>query len=94
MTQREDLHKTSKFEKIGMGGYESLNEHSYVLLVDVSKDNQKRQDEMEIDGGNLDDDKIEREWFQLIVLTSIQVSESEVKEMLSRALTELTLDFY
>jgi len=46
-----------------MGGYESVNEHSYLLLVDVSKDRQKRQDEMEIDGGNLDDDKIEREWY-------------------------------
>ena len=94
VTQREDLHKASKFEKIGMGGYESINEHSYVLLVDVSKDNQKRMDEMKRDGGNLDDDKIEREWYQLMVITSIQVSQSEITEMLSKAMSELTHSFY
>jgi hypothetical protein len=33
-----------------------------VLLVDVSKDRKQREDQMEVDGGNLDDDNIEREW--------------------------------
>ena len=31
---------------------------------------------MEIDGGNLDDDTIEREWFQLTVLTSLNIKDT------------------
>jgi hypothetical protein len=68
--QREDLNVQSKFVGI-MGGYQSLNEHSFLLLVDISKDRGKTQDEMKIDGGNIDDDKIEREWFQVTVLTTL-----------------------
>lgn len=70
-----DLNQESKFKGIGLGGYQSVNEKSYLLLVDVSKDVQKRQDEMEVDGGNLDDDNIEREWHQLTVITSIPFME-------------------
>ena len=41
VTKREDLNVESKFVGL-MGGYQSLNEHSYLLLVDLSKDNAKR----------------------------------------------------
>jgi len=58
-----------------------------LLLVDVSKDQQKRQDEMEVDGGDLDNDAIEREWYQLTVLTSIAVTEAEVKGLVEHAMT-------
>ena len=30
---------------------------------------------MEIDGGNLDDDNIEREWLQLTVMTSLYIKD-------------------
>ena len=56
-----DLNVESKFKSI-LGGYQSLNEKPYVLLVDVSKDRKQREEQMEVDGGNLDDDNIEREW--------------------------------
>lgn len=72
-----------------MGGYQSMNEHSYLLLVDLSKDQQKRQDEMQIDGGNLDDDKIEREWWQLTILTSLQVQEDDTKQIFEKAITNV-----
>ena len=39
-----------------------MNERSFILLIDVSKDRKQREDQMEKDGGNLDDDSIEREW--------------------------------
>ncbi len=32
---------------------------------------------MEVDGGNLDDDKIEREWYQLTVVTSIPIVDEQ-----------------
>jgi hypothetical protein len=56
-----ELNISSKFKSI-LGGYNSLHEHSYILLVDVSKDRKQRESKMELDGGNLDDDNIEREW--------------------------------
>jgi len=62
VNHNEDLLVDSKFSNI-LGGYQSLNEKSYLLLIDVSKDGQKRSEEMEVDGGNLDDDSIEREWW-------------------------------
>ena len=62
VNHNEDLLVDSKFSNI-IGGYQSLNEKSYLLLIDVSKDGQKRSEEMEVDGGNLDDDSIEREWW-------------------------------
>ena len=37
LKQRDDLNVTSKFVGI-LGGYQSLNEHSILLLVGVSKD--------------------------------------------------------
>ena len=46
-------------------------------MVDVSKDNQKRMDEMEVDGGNLDDDNIEREWWQITVITSVPIKDGD-----------------
>ena len=61
ITQAEDLNVESKFNKL-MGGYQSMNERSFILLIDVSKDRKQREDQMEKDGGNLDDDSIEREW--------------------------------
>jgi hypothetical protein len=30
---------------------------------------------MEVDGGNLDDDNIEREWFMITILTSIPIKD-------------------
>lgn len=60
--QREDLNTPTKFVGI-IGGYQCFNEHSYLLLVDISKDTKQREDQMEIDGGNLDNDAIEREWY-------------------------------
>ena len=68
--QADDLNVESKFNKL-MGGYQSLNERSFVLLVDISKDRKQREDQMQVDGGNLDDDSIEREWQQLTVITSL-----------------------
>ena len=32
---------------------------------------------MDQDGGNLDDDNIEREWWQLTVLTSINIADGD-----------------
>ena len=62
ITHNEDLIVESKFSNM-IGGYQCFNEKSYLLLVDISKDSQKRMEEMEIDGGDLDDDSIEREWW-------------------------------
>ena len=78
-----------------MGGYQCFNEKSYLLLVDISKDSQKRQEEMDIDGGNLDDDTIEREWWQITVLSSlpIQDGEKDGKQLLQSALEKLLQDF-
>lgn len=93
LSHREDLNVTSKFANI-IGGYQSLHEHSYLLLVDISRDNKTRQDEMEIDGGNLDDDSIEREWFLLTVITSIQISETQFKHMFTECIGTMLRDFY
>jgi len=41
---------------------------------------------MQVDGGNLDNDAIERDWYQLTVLTSLQVAESEIKEILKEGI--------
>ena len=43
---------------------------------------------MKIDGGDLDDDKIEREWWQLVILTSLQVQEDEIKQIFEKALRQ------
>lgn len=32
---------------------------------------------MEIDGGNLDDDNIEREWWQITALTSVPIKDGK-----------------
>ena len=40
-----------------------MNEHNYLMLIDVSKDRKQREEQMEIDGGDLDNDAIEREWY-------------------------------
>ena len=76
ISNNEDLNVESKFTNM-MGGYQCLNEKSYLLLVDISKDSQKRQEEMDIDGGDLDDDTIEREWWQITVLSSLPIQDGE-----------------
>ena len=82
----DDLNIQSKFSHLSEG-YISLNERNYILLVDVSKDAQKRQDEMDKDGGNVDDDSIEREWFQMTVVTSLMIKdEKDGAEILKEAL--------
>ena len=49
---------------------------------------------MEIDGGNLDDDNIEREWLQLTVLTSLYIKdENDGKKILTDSLKSLFFDF-
>ena len=32
---------------------------------------------MEVDGGNLDDDNIEREWWQITVITSVPIKDGD-----------------
>ena len=63
-----------------------MNEHNYLMLIDVSKDRKQREEQMEIDGGDLDNDAIEREWYQLTVLTSIEIEEAEVHKLLKEAM--------
>ena len=86
ISHADDLNVQSKFSNLS-DGYISLNERNYVLLVDVSKDAKKRQDEMEVDGGNVDDDSIEREWFQLVIITSLLIKdEKDGADILKEAL--------
>lgn len=71
-----------------------MHEQSYLLLVDICKDDLKREEQMQIDGGNLDDDKIERDWYQLNILTTIQVSQQEVYGMFEQGLLNCCNHFY
>ena len=42
---------------------------------------------MEVDGGNVDDDSIEREWFQLVIITSLLIKdEKDGADILKEAL--------
>lgn len=49
---------------------------------------------MELDGGNLDDDNIEREWWQLTVITTLPIfGEEDGKEILSDCLKVVFKNF-
>ena len=49
---------------------------------------------MELDGGNLDDDAIEREWWQLNVITTLPIfGEDDGKEVLTQCIKNIFKDF-